>query len=70
MVLGMISAQKRMSTVTIADITPTQPLPRALAVKTPTRDAPKVFAMVFIDRMAAMGLSISVLYFLNFFAGL
>ena len=59
-----------MSTVTTADIAPTHPLPRAFVVKTPTRDAPKVFAMVFIERIAAIGLSISVLYFLNLVAAL
>ena len=65
----MISETTRMRRVTTADITPTQVLPKARAVKTPTREAPKVLAMVFIARMAAIGLSMEVLYFLNRVAG-
>ena len=69
MVLGIISEQISMSRVVRADIHPTHTLPKALVVSTPTSEAPKVLAMVFIARMAAMGLSISVLYLLKRMAG-
>ena len=57
----MISEKIRIKIVRIADTSPIDVSPNNLAASTPTPAAPTVWAMVFRDKIADRGLSISSL---------
>jgi len=65
MVLGMISEKTRMSNVSMAEVMAKNWLPKMASLCAPTPAAPTVCEMVLSDNMAAMGLSMSCLYFLS-----
>ena len=58
MVFGMISEMTSTSSVSTADVAPTQALPKTTIDWAPTPAAPTVWAMVLSVRMAASGRSI------------
>ena len=64
-VFGIISENTKIRIVNIADTIPKDSSPNSLVAAAPTPAAPIVCAMVFSDRIAATGPSISVLYFLR-----
>ena len=59
MVLGMISDKTRIRIVSTAEIIPKYTSPKTLTASAPTPAEPTVWAMVFKERMAEIGLSIS-----------
>ena len=58
MVLGMISANTRISTVVMALTTPKNSLPNTMVAWLPTPAAPMVLAIVFSESIAARGLEV------------
>ena len=70
MVLGMISAKIRMSSVIRADTQPNHSAPKSRVACRPTPAAPMVLAMVLRARMAASGRALSSLYSRKRVAGL
>ena len=69
-VFGTISENTSTSNVVNAEMIPNQVLPNKIVAWRPTAAAPRVFAIVFNDRIAASGLSGSDLNLKNFSAGL
>ena len=69
-VLGTISANSSINRVKIPEMIPNQVLPNSSVACRPTPAAPIVLAMVFRERIAASGFSVSVLYSRNLVAGL
>ena len=65
MVLGIISENINISIVVMAETSPNHSFPNIRVVCLPTPAAPIVLAMVLRDRIAAIGLSISVFSFMN-----